>query len=104
MNILKLFPLLLLGGSAYAVTSGEVDLCAFGVNQPIPWANISPGPATGNISGSANEVIVTGGTTSAVFGSGVTFTLPQAIATTSTPQFGDMGINEPASSTIALSI
>ncbi|NLC30725.1 MAG: hypothetical protein GX765_01580, partial [Candidatus Moranbacteria bacterium] len=46
----------------------------------------------GNIVGTANQVSVTGGT-GAVIGGGVTLSLPQNIATTSTPTFAGLTLN-----------
>lgn len=73
-----------------AGTSGQVLTSGGGGSSPMTWASISSVAVT-TLTGTASQVLVNG--TSGVATSGaITLTLPQSIATSSTVQFGSLGL------------
>jgi hypothetical protein len=88
-------------GISVSGATGAVTITNSGVTSIVAGTAISVSGATGavtinnagtiNVTGTANQVLVNGGTGPA--NGNVTFTLPQSIATSSNVQFGSVGIN-----------
>ena len=98
------------GGTGVANTGLTIDLASGAVGKYLAsdvsgnatWATLSTAAVT-NITGTANQVFANGTSGSAQTGA-VTLTLPQDIATSSTPQFSRLGLGTAATSLSSLTI
>ena len=90
--------------STMSLAARKSNVVGFDSSGDLTFYAISDGVITSNtIAGTANQVLVNGGSGSATTGA-IVLTLPQDIATTSTPRFAGLGINQADGSETDLAI